>query len=452
MIIRWPLRWKVALYAAAMGIIATLAGAGTTWMLMRHFELKRLDRRIASDSTTFLQSLPSMQRPAGALDLANQFAPLSWHDRMVELRAPDGSLLYRSPNLPPSVAFAADSEAPQTRSIGGHAMRVAAFHRGGFTLYAAGDLAEIHHLGWDIVWGMFGALPTVLIVVAVGGRWVARRAIAPVEEIRRAAGEITPQHLERRLPVPPTNDEIAGLVLVLNQTFDRLQASYEQAVRFSADASHQLKTPIAVLRAGIEEILSHSQMTEEEHFRVEDLLHQVYRLTSITENLLLLARADAGRLELDRVEFDLSEILEGAVDDARTMVDQQELTVESDIPHPLPMVGDRRSVALITQNLVENAVKFNRSGGRIRVAAETLDGSVNVTVGNSGEPIPASRASHIFERFYRARGDGRIPGSGLGLSIAHELATAGGGQLTVVRSDEQWTEFRLRMPRVATTG
>ena len=106
---------------------------------------------------------------------------------------------------------------------------------------------------------MLGAIPTVLLIVLIGSRWVASRALTPIEEIRQAAASITPQHLDQRLPVPQTGDEIAGLIEVLNAAFDRLQRSFEQAVRFSAAASHHLKTPIAVLRAGIEEIMSDSE-------------------------------------------------------------------------------------------------------------------------------------------------------------------------------------------------
>ena len=106
------------------------------------------------------------------------------------------------------------------------------------------------------MYGMLAAIPTVLILIVIGGRWVAGKAIAPVEEIRQAAAQITAQRLDQRLPVPPTGDEIAGLIEVLNAAFERLQRSFEQSVRFSADASHHLKTPIAVLRAGIEEIMA----------------------------------------------------------------------------------------------------------------------------------------------------------------------------------------------------
>jgi signal transduction histidine kinase len=296
---------------------------------------------------------------------------------------------------------------------------------------------------------MFGAIPTVLVVVAIGGRWVARRALGPVEEIRQAAARISPRHLNERLPVPPAKDEIAGLVSVLNKTFEHLQRSFEQSIRFSADASHHLKTPLAILRAGIEEILTDPKSSAMQQARANALLDQVHHLTSVSDNLLLLARADAGRLDLERREFDLREVLDGACDDARTLAEDTGIKVETTIADHLPIVGDPFAIGLIVQNLIDNAIKYNQRDGCIRLMAQACDGQVEVAVANKGKPIPKERAEQIFERFYRARSNQRAPGQGLGLSIARELAIAHGGQLSLVRSDSDWTEFRLTLPRFA---
>jgi signal transduction histidine kinase len=229
---------------------------------------------------------------------------------------------------------------------------------------------------------------------------------------------------------------------------DRLQRSFEQSMRFSAEASHQLKTPLSVMRADIEALLTDPNTPREQQERAEELLHQTHQLTSIAEKLLLLARADAGRLELQRKPFDLSELLDGVCDDARALAEPNGLTVDAKLPPEILMEGDRRSVALILQNLIENAVKYNRPEGVICIEAEATNGQVRVTVRNTGEPIPPDRVPHIFERFYRARVDGRIPGPGLGLSLASELTKAHGGSLDLVRSDAEWTEFRLLLKRL----
>jgi signal transduction histidine kinase len=286
----------------------------------------------------------------------------------------------------------------------------------------------------------------VLIVIAIGGRWVARQALAPVEAIAQAASRVSVHNLDQRLPVPPTADEIAELITVLNATLDRLQRSFEQSVRFSAEASHHLKTPISVLRAGIEEILTDPDTPAKQQTRADALLHQIHQLTSIAENLLLLARADAGRLELHRERFDLSEVLRGMCEDASVMAEAEGLEVEAKLPPELPVLGDRRAISLIVQNLLENAIKFNQPEGCICIYARAFDGEAEVTVRNNGDPIPPERAPHIFERFYRGRSDARIPGQGLGLTTACELAKAHGGELELIRSDAEWTEFKLSLP------
>jgi signal transduction histidine kinase len=324
---------------------------------------------------------------------------------------------------------------------------VAEFSENGLTLRTGDDLKEINQISRDIFLAMLGAIPTVLLVTLVGSAWVASKAIAPVEEIRQAANRITAQRLDQRLPVPPTNDEIAKLIEMLNTTFERLQRSFEQAARFSADASHHLKTPIAILRADVEEILGDVNCSESTQARAEGVLHRIHELSSVVENLLLLSRADAGRVELSEAQFEFGEVLEGLLDDAHTLAEPLDLTVETNIPKHLMLKADPTFVGMIVQNLVENAVKYNTPGGRIRVEARALNGEVQLTIGNTGRQIPKERTGLLFERFYRVCGAERVPGHGLGLSVARELARAHGGDVELVRSDGSWTEMRVRLPQ-----
>jgi signal transduction histidine kinase len=444
----WPLRWKIAVYAASLGVLATLAGACTTWLVIRSAEMAAFDRRLTTEAQELFRDMENFRE--SALKNPSPFfnenlVPLASRDRVIEVRGQNNELLYSSPGLREPIP-ADGIEKFHTAKISGVSMRLGVLRKNGMTLRIAGDFTEVNRVGREIVFGMFAAIPTVLIVVFVGGRWVARRATGPVEDIRRAAERITVKTLDRRLPTPPADDEIAGLVTVLNNTFDRLQSSFEQCVRFSAEASHHLKTPIAVLRAGIEQILHDPHTPPTQQARAADLLHQIHQLTSIAENLLLLAQADAGRLDLHRAEFDLHEVLDGVCDDARVLAEEHDLTLETDLADRLPLCADRASVALIVQKLVENAVKHNARGGCVHIDAHSTDGQVELTVRNNGEPIPPERAGHIFERFYRARPDGRNAGAGLGLSIACELSKANGGSLELVRSDPAGTEFRLRLP------
>jgi signal transduction histidine kinase len=447
---KWPLRWKLALYAALLAVAATLAGAATTWTVMRHEEISAFDRRLTMDAHELFRDVEHFQRgPASKGHLFNEiFVPLALRNRVIEVTDARGNTVYLSPGL--REPLSGDGiEAFHTRKIGGRTIRMGEFSENGLTLRVGADLKEINQIGRDIFRGMLVAIPTVLIVIVIGGRWVASKAIAPVEEIRQAAAQITAQRLDQRLPVPPTRDEIAGLIEVLNAAFERLQRSLEQSVRFSADASHHLKTPIAVLRAGIEEILHDPKCSLHTQAMAEGLLHRVHQLNSVAENLLLLARADAGRLDLHKEEFDLSELLEGVLDDARALAEPLDLTVEAEVPKHLPLKANRAFVGMIAQNLLENALKYNQPGGRVRVAARAVNSSVEMTVGNSGEGIPPDRVAHLFERFYRVRGDERVAGSGLGLSTARELARAHGGEVVLQRADTTWTELSVSLPQSA---
>src|SRR5262245_51683108 len=446
----WPLRWKVALYSGSFAVAATLAGATTTWFIMRHAEIAAFDRRLTTDAEEFFRDVEHFEggRKNNELVFNEILVPLSLRKHLVEVTDASGTVVYLSPRL--RHAFPRDGiKEFHNQKINGQNIRLAEFSENDFTLRAGDDLKEINQIGRDIFLAMLAAIPTVLLVTLVGSAWVASKAIAPVVEIRQAANRITAQRLDQRLPVPPTNDEIAGLIEMLNATFERLQRSFEQSARFSADASHHLKTPIAILRADVEEILADVNCSESTQARAEGLLHRIHHLSSVVDNLLLLSRADAGRLEASKEEIDLGEVLEGVLDDALTLAEPLDLKVEADVSKHLLIKADRTFVAMIAQNLVENAVKYNTPGGRIRVKARPNNGEVEITISNTGDGIPKDRSEQLFERFYRLRGRVRVPGHGLGLSIARELARAHGGDVELVRSDESWTEMRVRLPRFA---
>jgi signal transduction histidine kinase len=446
----WPLRWKVALYSASLAMAATLGGAITTWFVLRQGEIAAFDRRLTTDAQEFFRDVEHFEggrtneRPV----FKEIFVPLSLRKHLVEVTDASGAVLYLSPRL--RQPFPRDGiKKFHNHNIDGQTIRLAEFTENGLTLRAGDDLKAINQTGHDILLAMLGAIPTVVLITLVGSAWVASKAIAPVEEIRQAAKKITAQRLDQRLPVPRTNDEIAGLIEVLNATFERLQRSFEQSGRFSADASHHLKTPIAVLRAGVEEILADINCSEITQQRAAGLLDRILHLTSVVDNLLLLSRADAGRLQLSKAEFDIGEVLEGVIDDALTLAEALDLEVEADVPKHLLLKADRTFVAIIAQNLVENAVKYNTRGGRIRVGARAINGAVEITIGNTGAGIPKDRTGQLFERFYRVCRDERVSGHGLGLSTARELARAHGGDIELVRSDDDWTEMRVRLPQAA---
>ena len=255
---------------------------------------------------------------------------------------------------------------------------------------------------------------------------LSRRLSAPVEELAVTSRF---EHAER------VRAEAA-----LEMTSEELQ----RAARFSADASHQLKTPVTVLRAGIEELLGRKDFSPEVYDELSALLHQTYRITGVVDDLLLLSRMDAGHLQIRFEPVHLSELLDEWIDDLSALPDELQVELKTNIPPNLYVLGEKRYIALIVQNLLENARKYNVPGGEICVSTEERGEFVVLNVENTARPIPLAAQEHIFERFHRGGMGENVPGHGLGLNLARELARLHGGDLRLIKSDERGTEFEVR--------
>jgi signal transduction histidine kinase len=286
----------------------------------------------------------------------------------------------------------------------------------------AASVARERRLVWEFV--LTGAL--LLVGAFIASQFLSRRLSEPVEKLA-VDSEENREHWHRA--------EAA-----LESTSQELQRS----ARFSADASHQLKTPVTVLRAGLEGLLAGEHLGAEAREEVSALVHQTFRLATVIEDLLLLSRMDAGRLQIQFARLNLSPVLEALMDDLGALPDIFDLQIEADIPPALWITGEKRYAELILQNLLENARKYNHTGGHVRLTASEQGEWAVVVVGNTGPAIPPSSQAHIFERFHRGAVGENVPGHGIGLNLARELARLHGGDLRLSRSDEAWTEFELR--------
>jgi signal transduction histidine kinase len=276
-------------------------------------------------------------------------------------------------------------------------------------------------------WQVLGAGSLLLLLGLGGSHVVATRLSRPVEKLAVDSEENRAQRARAEAALEMTSVEL------------------QRSARFSADASHQLKTPVTVLRAGLEELMAHENLTPDECAEVSALVHQTYRLSSLIEDLLLLSRMDAGRLKLEFSPVDLSAMIEASLDDLSALPDEHDVTVETNFPGGLHVYGEKRYTAIVLQNLLENARKYNlRRGGRIRIGARIEGEEVRLNIGNTGRPISPEGQAHIFERFHRGVMGENVPGYGLGLNLARELARLHQGDLRLVRSDEAWTEFEVR--------
>ena len=275
-------------------------------------------------------------------------------------------------------------------------------------------------------WQAAIACTVLLLGGMIASRFLAGRLAVPVEKLAVDSAEDRAQRQRAEAELEMTGEEL------------------HRAARFSADASHQLKTPLTVLRAGLDELLAGEQITPAMREEISALVHQTYRLTGIVEDLLLLSRMDAGRLQIEFSPVDLSALIEGLCDDLGAQPEGFDFAIETAFPPGIRIAGEKRYTAIILQNLLENARKYNRRGGRIRIAARVEGESALLTIGNTGGAIPATAQEHIFERFHRGAVGENVPGHGLGLNLARQLARIHGGDLRLVRSADGWTEFEVR--------
>ena len=287
----------------------------------------------------------------------------------------------------------------------------------------ADSISQQNRLRWQF--GGAGAL--LLLGGFVASHFIALRFAKPVERLALDSERNRAQRRQAEAKLMSTSEKL------------------KRSTRYSADASHQLKSPLTVLRAGLEALLAHEDFKPEIYEELSTLLHQTHRLSGIIEDLLLLARLDAGYLQLHSEPVNLSQLVEEWLDDLDALPDSPDVEIQKEVPPDLYVAGAKRYISLIVQNLLENARKYNRKGGRIRVAAQVEGSEIRLAIGNTGQPIARDAQEHIFERFRRAATGAAVSGHGLGLNLARELVRLHKGDLKLVRSADDWTEFELRL-------
>jgi len=449
-----PLSAKVALWSflvAALAMGAALIGVSIAIERELVATLDQGKQRVVTDVFLALDDhVARTGKSAESLEsIKKEDLPRNVGSQYIEIYGTGKRLLYRAANLKTDVLLS-DNEMPHKLRVRKQLMRVLTFHDKGFTLVLGAPMTNVVKYLDRVKNASLLAVPVAAMLSLLGGYWVAARALRPVRELIVAAQNISAEDLHQRLPLPKARDDIRLLTNVLNDAFERLERSYLQAVRFASDASHQLKTPITVMRAAIEALLRDPNLRADQVTTLHDLLDQTRRLSSLTEGLLLLAKADAGCIETERREVNVVPIIERCIEDAEVLGSNHAIRIERELPPALLAVADAQRTEQALLNLFENAVKYNKAGGVIRVSAAKRRDGIFITIANTGAQIPADRAPWIFDRFSRGDRDESRAGHGLGLSIARELAVAQGGDVRLLHSDAAWTEFELRLPTSGT--
>src|SRR5580693_2734596 len=294
-------------------------------------------------------------------------------------------------------------------------------------------------------------IPLGVLLAGCGGYFLARRSLAPVAAMGKQAERIGAANLHERLQVSNANDELGRLARTFNELLDRLDRSFERQRRFISDASHELRTPVSILRGEAEVALSQLSRSPEEYRDSLAVLHEeAQRLARIVEDLFTLTRADAGEYRLAQSDFYLDELVADCVRATRALAQAKNITLVAVSPEEMPVRADEDLVRRMILNLLDNAIKYTPAGGNVSVTCACVPDGCELSVTDSGLGIPVEMQSRVFERFFRAdrarSRSGADGGAGLGLSIARWIAEAHLGRIDLVRSDATGSKFTVRIP------
>ena len=287
-----------------------------------------------------------------------------------------------------------------------------------------------------------------IVISAWAGYVMAKRAMRPIQEITSTARGVAAGDLSRRLTSFSQDREIRELIRSLNKMFGDLEASFQSQKRFTADASHELRLPLTVLKGEIEVALRQPRSPEEYHKVLHDQLDMIERMRRIVDDLLMLARADAGQLELEQGEVDLSLLLQEVGQQHLTLFASRHMMLEMDIVDDLFVSGDAAKLERVIFNLLNNAYKYAREATTVYLSAHAENEKAIISVRDEGPGIASHHLDHLFSRFYRAD-DGRARsegGSGLGLAICKRIVLAHGGEISVESEEGGGTQFIVSLP------
>ena len=455
----------VAWYAALLAGIFLLLCV-VFYLDLRHFLEKDLrqsqSRRARQIASTLLIHVKQTGESYVASQTKDWYEP-EINDRFIRITRADGTLVYSS-GAPKDGGFDPAEVPifqpfPQTESYhklnlsGGKTLLVAAlnFKSSGNPDYIVefGELLDpvktmLDHLFLQLAWG----LPLAVIIIAGGGYLLVRRALTPVEQITRAAERITQHNLSDRLPVSSTGDELERLSISLNRMITRLDEAFQNSKRFVADASHDLRTPLTILRGELENFAGDARLDCELRDRIGSMLEEVVHLGKIVEQLFTLSRLDAGEAQTEWTCFDLTELAKTTADQMSLLAEDKGILISCAASRPTLVNGNRVRLKQVVVNLLDNAIKYTPTKGAIQLRVQGVNGHAILEVEDNGIGIPPNALPHIFERFYRVDQTraGGSESAGLGLSIVKSICIAHSAVVEAQSTAGNGSCFRVKVP------
>lgn len=459
MTLRWStasIRVRLTGWYALVLCLMLVMYATATFVAVRHEFREQLDRQLHDEFETaegFLTSTPD-GRIVWASDRHHD--PDNDEDRGIDVWSMKGDQIYRSEAsaaLPP-IAPAGSGAQRRYESIvvngGRWRTLTGTWDTAGQAVVLRVSRSEERLIGQlrEVLIVLVLGLPLVVVLAAVGGYVLARRALTPIDRLASEARRITAERLHERLSVPNPHDEIGRLAAVINDTFARLESSFEQLRRFTADASHELRTPLSVIR-GIGEVgLGETRTPAEYKEAMGSMLEEVDRLTNLVDTLLRLSYGDAGTVRLAREPIDLGQLARDVVSSLGILAEERNQRFEIDAPDGVGVAADRLVLREAITNIVDNAIKYSPKASTIEIRLHGEGNQALLTVADEGPGIAAEYRERIFDRFFRldearSRDSG---GTGLGLAIAKWAVEVNGGRISVGAGLTKGSVFRIVLP------
>jgi len=444
--------WQLQLWHGLL-LAVILTGFGVT---AHRFERARLMRRIDDELEQRIPVLVESQRPVRGERERRVFSLGPRHAGLFDGNGPQPfyHVVWLKHGVEPVTRSAASpAEVPMPRP-GEPTLRQRGSLREAFLFPGPGDcvlvgrrvdqdLDDLDQLAWKLAAVGIGVLALGLAI----GSWLVRRALMPIHGISDAAVRIASGDLTRRIPAPESADELGQLTEVLNSTFARLDEAFARQARFTADAAHELRTPVAVLLTQTANGLAAEGLGEDQREALEACQRAAQRMRRLIDSLLLLARLDAGQAGGRRDPCDLAALASETRHLIDPLAERRRISIDTQLS-PATCLGDAVQLEQVLTNLLSNAVDHNADNGRIRVTTTVAEGMAILTVWNSGPPIPPPDLPRIFDRFHRVdRSRSSIHGhTGLGLAIVQAILPAHGGRVQAQSSLAEGTCFTVQLP------
>ncbi len=367
------------------------------------------------------------------------------------------SLMYLSnqyKQIKPSIQrFQINTNCIKTEVLAELPFSMSAINKTGYTIYVGYELSTVRSVQKRILEVILFIFPLGVILTIVCGYFVTQRSLKDIRTITTTTSNITSKSLSERIPTPSGKDEFTRLIHTLNSMIDRLEKSFTMVQQFSHDAAHEIRTPLTIIRGEIEELLKDEQCPENISNTVESILEEIEYLSSIADKLLLIHSLDTSKIEYHFTDINLDKTIADIYEDACVLSTEKELSIELEKNDPVVIKGNEELLVRLLWNLIDNAIKYTPSKGKVTINLLKKDGKAIVRVKDTGIGIPKAEIPKIFDRFYRVdkSRSRKLGGSGLGLAICKWIVELHHGQISVKSKVHQGSQFEVVLPLYSKT-